>query len=158
MLQGTMLMQDWDVNPQMTVWPPENREEQPEFHNLYPDLMAGLPKDAPWLNEYGVCDTVEQFLDLAKDRLEADARTFVVTFTRIPKEPENKGEGGGWRWHEISYWLGIGEDNEASGCIAQLMEFDGISAEAIWEAAVSAGVEAPVLENVKQRLEKEEKL
>lgn len=62
------------------------------------------------------------------------------------------------RWHEISYWLGIGEDNEASGCIAQLMEFDGISAEAIWEAAVSAGVEAPVLENVKQRLEKEGKL
>ena len=112
MLQGTMLMPEWDVNPQLTVWPPENREERPSTHNLYPDLMAGLPKDAPWLNEYGVCDTVEQFLALAKDRLEADARTFVVTFTRIPKEPENKGEGGGWRWHKWGPYIGVGEITE----------------------------------------------
>jgi hypothetical protein len=30
-------------------------------------------------------------------------------FTHVPKEPENAGRGGGWRWHKWGPYIGKGE-------------------------------------------------
>jgi hypothetical protein len=58
---------------------------------------------------YGVCDTPEQFLNKFRDTLESDCRTFCVAFTHVAKDPENAGNGGGWRWHKWGEYIGTGQ-------------------------------------------------
>ncbi len=74
----------------------------PEWHMGYPELGEGLPSC------YGVCDTPEEFIAAYGARLQLDVRTFCVFFTHIKKDPSNKGEGGGWRWHKWGEYIGKG--------------------------------------------------
>lgn len=75
-----------------------------------PEMYMGWPELGDDLNAYGVCDSPKQFIDKFKDRLAADEqRTFFVTFTHVAKEPENKGCGGGWRWHKWGPYIGAGD-------------------------------------------------
>jgi len=73
-----------------------------------PEMYMGWPELGDDLNSYGVCDSPEQFITAFKDRLAADERTFFVTFTHVAKEPDNKGQGGGWRWHKWGPYIGVG--------------------------------------------------
>lgn len=57
---------------------------------------------------YGVCDTPEQFKEKFAQILENDPRPLVVLFTHVAKDPENKGLGGGWRWHKWGEYIGDG--------------------------------------------------
>ena len=58
---------------------------------------------------FGVCDTPQQFLAKFKEQLVQDVRTFFVTFTHVAKNPDNKGQGGGWRWHKWGEYIGEGK-------------------------------------------------
>lgn len=63
----------------------------------YPDLG--------YANCYGVCDSVENLLSYIPE-LEASARKFVVRMTSEERDIENKGGGGGWRWHKWGPYIG----------------------------------------------------
>ena len=41
--------------------------------------------------------------------LEKDRRHLTLTLTHVPKELENAGKGGGWRWHKWGPYVGKGE-------------------------------------------------
>jgi hypothetical protein len=61
------------------------------------------------ISKYGVCDSIEQFIGKFKDLLEKEPRNLAVFFTHIAKDPENAGNGGGWRWHKWGEYVGEGE-------------------------------------------------
>ncbi len=76
------------------------------FHNLLPrgkwdDMWAD--DDAP-VPEYGVVDSVEQFVERFGGALEKDPGEYAVGFTEVRRddqEPE-----GGWRWHKWGSYHG----------------------------------------------------
>lgn len=73
-----------------------------------PKLEYGYPEFEGELSCYGVCDTPKQFYEDFGDRLTNDPRPLTVFFTHIKKYPENKGQGGGWRWHKWGPYVGYG--------------------------------------------------
>jgi hypothetical protein len=62
----------------------------------------------PYLGEFGICDTPQQFIDKYFKRLFYDNRILVVGFAHISKDTSNKGKGGGWRWHKWGEYVGEG--------------------------------------------------
>lgn len=62
----------------------------------------------PEFNAYGVCDTPDQFREKYGEMLSSDPRPLVTMFTHVEKEPQHRGEGGGWRWHKWGPYVGIG--------------------------------------------------
>lgn len=36
-------------------------------------------------------------------------RRFIVTLTKVERDPSNKGNGGGWRWHKWGEYIGAHE-------------------------------------------------
>ena len=83
----------------------QNPELGEEFDKLVPPDEYGCQR----FSCYGVCDSPEQFIDRFKAALEQDPRTFVVSFAHIPKNPDNEGMGGGWRWHKWGPYIGDGK-------------------------------------------------
>lgn len=81
-------------------------QNAPKMWMGWPDLGISGPDED--LNSYGVCDKPAQFLDRYRDALQSDVRTFAVGFTHVQKHPENKGNGGGWRWHKWGPYIGDG--------------------------------------------------
>lgn len=71
-----------------------------DFDRSYPDIEG--------LDCFGVVDTPEQFIQQYHDLLEKDQRSFTIFLTHIKKNPENKGLGGGWRWHKWGTYIGSG--------------------------------------------------
>lgn len=57
-------------------------------------------------SEYGVCDSVEQVLEYHKGAISDPNRKFIILLTRVDAEPENAGNGGGWRWHKWGPYIG----------------------------------------------------
>lgn len=117
----------------MLVW----GRNAPEMYMGYPDL-ADICQDPEGcgLNSYGVCDSPRQFIDRYKKALADDAvRTFFCTFTHIAKDPSNRGQGGGWRWHKWGPYIGEGkpeceylddEDGFADGVwVYHVLQIDG---------------------------------
>lgn len=82
----------------MLVW----GRNSPEYYMGYPEFAADGPQS------YGVCDTPDQFLTKFRKLLQEDDRTFVIGFTHIAKDPTNRGQGGGWRWHKWGPYIGEG--------------------------------------------------
>lgn len=100
---GVLLIGHFSLD--MLVWggnQPEDLSYEESHHMVCPWLGEDLPA-------YGVCDTPEQFLERFRSRLADDPRTFCMSFTHIPKDPTNKGQGGGWRWHKWGPYIGNGE-------------------------------------------------
>lgn len=60
------------------------------------------------LNSYGVCDSPAQFYTDFGKKLHEDPRPLVVMFTHVTKDPDNRGVGGGWRWHKWGEYVGHG--------------------------------------------------
>lgn len=117
----------------MLVW----GRNAPEMYMGWP-YLGGICKapDGSALNSYGVCDSPKQFVDRYKDALAADpVRTFFTTFTHIRKNPSNRGQGGGWRWHKWGPYIGEGtpgceylddEDGFAGGVyVYHVLQVDG---------------------------------
>lgn len=57
------------------------------------------------LPEYGVCDSVEQFIELFHEKLESDKQNeYVVGLTCVRKDEQSP--EGGWRWHKWGEYFG----------------------------------------------------
>lgn len=80
--------------------------DKPQRYKTYP---ACYPDFKDELASYGVCDSPEQFVAKFGEVLGPDPRTFTVAFTHVTKNPENKGQRGGWRWHKWGQYVGLGE-------------------------------------------------
>lgn len=69
----------------------------------YPELKT---ESGEWFGPYGVCDNYQQILDQCPTLANDENRRFVITLTRVTKDPSNFGKGGGWRWHKWGAYIG----------------------------------------------------
>lgn len=76
-------------------WEERKKRDYPKFEGT--DLYA-----------YGVVDTPDQFAKKFGQLLETDQRNLTVMFTHVEKDPDNRGQGGGWRWHKWGPYFGDG--------------------------------------------------
>jgi len=63
-----------------------------------------FPKDLQ--NTYGVADNTEQIKQFYKGCIEDSVKNYVIHLTPVYQEIENKGKGGGWRWHKWGNYIG----------------------------------------------------
>mgnify|MGYP000638481365 CR=1 FL=1 len=56
--------------------------------------------------QYGVADNVEQIKEYFKEEIEDTTRKYVIACTPVFQDKENKGKGGGWRWHKWGEYIG----------------------------------------------------
>lgn len=56
--------------------------------------------------QYGVADSVEQIKEYFKEEIEDPNRKFFISATPVFQHKENKGKGGGWRWHKWGSYIG----------------------------------------------------
>ncbi len=59
-----------------------------------------------YLDQYGVCDDVQQVLDKYGERLENDGHEYFIWFAPVFQDKSNAGKGGGWRWHKWGEYIG----------------------------------------------------
>lgn len=55
---------------------------------------------------YGVADSVEQIKEYYKEEISDVNKKYVIALTPVCQEKENKGKGGGWRWHKWGEYIG----------------------------------------------------
>lgn len=60
--------------------------------------------DAP--PSYCVCDNVDQALRFWKAKVADPQRAYVIALSVVRRHPENRGKGGGWRWHKWGRYIG----------------------------------------------------
>lgn len=73
------------------------------FEMRYPSFPGDYDDDT-YLGSYGVCDTVDQFLQYAGGRLHVPDRFFVVSLVEIRRE--HQPSNGGWRYHKWGQYIG----------------------------------------------------
>lgn len=55
---------------------------------------------------YGVADDIQQIKDYYKEEIESKDKKYCLALTPVWQEKENKGKGGGWRWHKWGEYIG----------------------------------------------------
>ena len=55
---------------------------------------------------YGVADNIEQIKEYYKDEVLDTEKKYSLALTPVWQEKENKGKGGGWRWHKWGKYIG----------------------------------------------------
>jgi hypothetical protein len=55
---------------------------------------------------HGVADSVEQLKEYFKDEIEDPSRRYFIACTPVFQDRENRGRGGGWRWHKWGEYIG----------------------------------------------------
>lgn len=55
---------------------------------------------------YGVADSIEQIKEYYKDEVSDTEKKYCLALTPVWQEKENKGRGGGWRWHKWGEYIG----------------------------------------------------
>jgi len=93
-----------------------NFEYTPQFKNT---LLRGVYRDIFDFNfpkgefletltpyEYGIADSVEQITDYYKDITKDLQKFYIVSITPVFQNKENRGKGGGWRWHKWGKYIG----------------------------------------------------
>jgi hypothetical protein len=55
---------------------------------------------------YGVADNIKQIKEYYKEEIEDKNNKYVISLTPVWQEKENKGKGGGWRWHKWGKYIG----------------------------------------------------
>ncbi len=55
---------------------------------------------------YGVADDIEQIKEYYKEEVESPDKKYCLALTPVWQEKENKGKGGGWRWHKWGEYIG----------------------------------------------------
>ena len=63
---------------------------------------------APTYNkaQYGVADSIDQIKEYFKEEIEDPNRKYFITATPVFQDKQNKGKGGGWRWHKWGEYIG----------------------------------------------------
>lgn len=82
---------------------PENEFEETQklsFNNRYPKF------NDPLKGSYGVADTIEQIKEYYKEEIEDPNNKYFIHLSVVGQEKENKGKGGGWRWHKWGPYIG----------------------------------------------------
>ena len=54
----------------------------------------------------GVADDIEQIKEYYKEEVEDAEKKYCLALTPVWQEKENKGKGGGWRWHKWGEYIG----------------------------------------------------
>lgn len=57
-------------------------------------------------SQYGVADSIEQIKKYFKEEIEDKERKYFISITPVFQNKENKGKGGGWRWHKWGEYIG----------------------------------------------------
>jgi len=65
------------------------------------DIFDGYEKST-----YGVADNIDQIKEYYKEEVESDTDRYAISLTPVFQERENKGKGGGWRWHKWGVYIG----------------------------------------------------
>lgn len=55
---------------------------------------------------YGVADNIDQIKEYYKEEIADANKKYVISLTPVWQEKENKGKGGGWRWHKWGEYIG----------------------------------------------------
>ena len=55
---------------------------------------------------YGVADNIEQIKEYYNEEVADTEKKYCLAFTPVWQEKENKGKGGGWRWHKWGEYIG----------------------------------------------------
>lgn len=78
------------------------------FERLLPESKNGRqePTLLEDLNNYGVCDSIDQFMSKLGELLESLPNKLVISFTHIRKDAQPPKEG--WRWHKWGPYVGNG--------------------------------------------------
>jgi hypothetical protein len=76
----------------------KNGEDFQTVWEEYSNRLGGL-------DEYGVCDSIEQVLE--RFDFEGDERAFAINFVEIRRDEQP--ESGGWRWHKWGEYIGTKE-------------------------------------------------
>lgn len=69
-----------------------------EKYNIFPNYEK---------ESYGVADNIEQIKEYYKEEIEDPDKKYCIALTAVWQERENKGKGGGWRWHKWGEYIGI---------------------------------------------------
>lgn len=59
-----------------------------------------------YIEPYGVADNINQIKGLYKKQIECPNTKWVISLTPVFQDLENKGKGGGWRWHKWGKYIG----------------------------------------------------
>ena len=59
-----------------------------------------------WVTQYGVADNIEQIKKLYRKQINDKKNKFAIALTPVWQDKENKGKGGGWRWHKWGEYIG----------------------------------------------------
>lgn len=57
-------------------------------------------------DQYGVADSIEQIKEYFKEEIQNPNRKFIISFATAFQDKQNKGKGGGWRWHKWGPYIG----------------------------------------------------
>ena len=71
------------------------------YNNTY-DVFAPTYHKA----QYGVADSIDQIKEYFKEEIEDLTTKYIITCTPVFQDKENKGKGGGWRWHKWGEYIG----------------------------------------------------
>lgn len=55
---------------------------------------------------YGVADNIQQIKEYYKEEIADTEKKYAIALTPVWQEKENKGKGGGWRWHKWGEYIG----------------------------------------------------
>jgi len=83
-----------------------SKEEFIELQRLsWKDRYSIFPPESN-KGTYGVADTIEQIKDYYAKEVGDPEQKFALALTPVYQEKENKGKGGGWRWHKWGPYIG----------------------------------------------------
>lgn len=57
-------------------------------------------------SQYGVADSIEQIKEYFKEEIESIEHIYFIAITPVFQDKNNKGKGGGWRWHKWGEYIG----------------------------------------------------
>lgn len=82
-------------------------EEFKDMLNVPFEQCYDLFKPTYHKSQYGVADSIEQIKQYFKEEIEDPNRKYFIECTPVHQEKENKGKGGGWRWHKWGEYIGV---------------------------------------------------
>jgi hypothetical protein len=66
-------------------------------YKIFPDSSKGT---------FGVADNIDQIKRYYKEEVEDETERYAICVTPVWQDKENKGNGGGWRWHKWGEYIG----------------------------------------------------
>lgn len=55
---------------------------------------------------YGVADNIEQIKEYYRSEIDDPDKKYMISVTPVGQDKENRGKGGGWRWHKWGPYIG----------------------------------------------------